>query len=59
VYHLTHADLGVKGSREKEVIMESLGVKTVSADRLRMLRKLGLKNNAELTVYATRNHSAD
>jgi two-component system invasion response regulator UvrY len=34
----------------------SLSVKTISTYRTRILRKMGLKNNAELTYYAVKNH---
>jgi two-component system invasion response regulator UvrY len=34
----------------------SLSVKTVSTHRTRILKKMSMKNNAELTSYAVRNH---
>jgi DNA-binding NarL/FixJ family response regulator len=34
----------------------TLSVKTVSTHRTRILKKMGMKNNAELTSYAVRNH---
>jgi DNA-binding NarL/FixJ family response regulator len=34
----------------------ALSVKTVSTHRTRILRKMELTNNAELTHYALRNH---
>jgi two-component system invasion response regulator UvrY len=34
----------------------ALSVKTVSTHRTRMLKKMGMKTNAELTHYAVRNH---
>jgi two-component system, NarL family, invasion response regulator UvrY len=34
----------------------SLSVKTISTYRSRILRKMGMKNNAELTYYAVKNH---
>jgi len=37
----------------------SLSVKTVSVYRSRLLEKLGLSNNAELTYYVMRNHLVD
>ena len=30
----------------------SLSVKTISTNRVRALRKMGMKNNAEITYYA-------
>jgi DNA-binding NarL/FixJ family response regulator len=37
----------------------SLSVKTISTYRSRILEKMQLKNNAELTNYAIRNHLID
>jgi DNA-binding NarL/FixJ family response regulator len=41
------------GKRVKEIADElSLSVKTISTNRSRALRKMGMKTNAELTYYA-------
>ena len=41
------------GKTVKEIANDlSLSVKTISTNRVRALRKLGMKNNAELTYYA-------
>ena len=37
----------------------SLSVKTVSVYRTRLLEKMGLANNAELTYYVMSNHLVD
>ena len=37
----------------------SLSVKTISTYRSRILEKMQLKNNAEMTNYAIRNHLTD
>ena len=37
----------------------SLSVKTISSYRSRLLEKMRMKNNAELTTYAIRNHLVD
>jgi len=37
----------------------SLSVKTISSYRSRILEKMGMKSNAELTTYAIRNHLVD
>ncbi len=44
------------GKTVKEIAGElSLSVKTISTNRVRALRKMGMKNNAELTFYAIKN----
>jgi two-component system invasion response regulator UvrY len=45
------------GKTVTEIAQElSLSVKTISSYRSRILQKMGMKNNAELTTYAIRNH---
>lgn len=45
------------GKEVKEIAMElSLSPKTISTYRFRILKKLNLRNNAELTRYAIQNH---
>lgn len=45
------------GKMVKEIAQEmSLSVKTVSTHRSRILKKMGMKNNAELIRYAIQNH---
>ena len=44
------------GKRLSDIALElSLSPKTVSVYRARVLEKLGLTNNSEMTVYAIRN----
>jgi DNA-binding NarL/FixJ family response regulator len=41
------------GKTVKEIANDlSLSVKTISTNRVRALRKMGMKNNAEITYYA-------
>jgi DNA-binding NarL/FixJ family response regulator len=48
------------GKTVSEVARElSLSVKTVSTHRTRILKKMGMKTNAELTHYAVRGHLVD
>jgi len=48
------------GKTVSEIAHElSLSVKTISSYRSRILEKMGMKNNAELTTYAIRNHLVD
>jgi DNA-binding NarL/FixJ family response regulator len=48
------------GKTVKEIADElSLSVKTISTYRARILEKMGMKNNAELTHYAIQNHLVD
>jgi DNA-binding NarL/FixJ family response regulator len=48
------------GKTVSEIAEElSLSVKTVSSYRSRMLEKMGMKNNSEVTTYAIRNHLLD
>ena len=48
------------GRTVSEVAKElSLSVKTVSTHRTRILKKMGMKTNAELTHYAVRTHLVD
>ncbi len=45
-----------KGKTLKEIARElSLSIKTVSTYRSRILRKMGFKNNAQITLYAVKN----
>jgi two-component system, NarL family, invasion response regulator UvrY len=45
------------GKTATEIARElSLSVKTISTHRSRLLRKMGMKNNAELTHYSIANH---
>jgi two-component system, NarL family, invasion response regulator UvrY len=45
------------GKTVKEIAQElSLSVKTISTYRSRILEKMAMKNNAELTFYAVQNH---
>ncbi|HMK61720.1 MAG TPA: response regulator transcription factor [Dissulfurispiraceae bacterium] len=48
------------GKTVKEIAEElSLSVKTISTYRSRILEKMGMKNNAELTHYSIQNHLVD
>ena len=54
------ARLFASGKTASEIATElSLSVKTVSTHRARILDKLGVKNNAELTRYAMKNGMVD
>lgn len=50
----------INGKELKEIAAElNISVKTVSTYRTRMLKKLDLKNNVELTLYAVKNNLVD
>jgi len=57
-YHLLCLIANGKGSREIAEEL-SLSVKTVSTHRARILEKMGMKSNAELTHYAIQNSLVD
>jgi two-component system invasion response regulator UvrY len=57
-YHLLCLIAKGKGSREIAEEL-SLSVKTVSTHRGRILEKMGMKSNAELTHYAIQNKLVD
>ena len=48
-------DLITREDRHLSVVAHRDGARTVSVYRARVLEKLGLSNNSELTVYAIRN----
>lgn len=53
-------ELIASGKRVSEIAeLLTLSVKTVSTHRARILEKMGLRNNAELTHYAIRNRLVD